>query len=129
MSNGQFTRTRYSADYGDGSAIHPIRVQPETIDLVVGTNGNDPPVAAVTNPISAVVSRGKRARGLRPRLIALRTPTASPPTGMLPGGITLVPALNKTIYTAAESADDDTEVTYLNNSNFKVAYVVSEEAR
>lgn len=127
MSNGQFTKTRYLADYGAGTAVHPIRVQPETIQLVVGTNGNDAPVGAISNPISAVVSRGKRARGLRPRLIALRTPLTSPPTGMLPGGITLVPALNKTIYTAAESADDDTEVTYLGNSDFKVAYVLQEE--
>lgn len=129
MSNGQFTRTRYLVDYGAGTAIHPIRVQPETIDLVVATNANDPPTGAVTNPISAVVSRGKRSRGLRPRLIALRTPTTSPPTGMLPGGITLVPALNKTIYAAAQAADDDTDVTYLGNSNFKVAYVLQEEAR
>lgn len=129
MSNGQFTRSRYIADYGAGTAIHPIRVQPETIELVVATNPNDPPTGAITNPISAVVSRGKRARGLRPRLIALQTPVTSPPTGMLPGGITLVPALNKAIYAAAEAADDDTEVTYLGNSNFKVAYVLTEEAR
>jgi hypothetical protein len=48
---------------------------------------------------------------------------------MLPGGIVLIPALNETIFGAAESADDDTDVTYLGNSNFKVAYVVQEEAR
>jgi hypothetical protein len=48
---------------------------------------------------------------------------------MLPGGIVLVPALNETIYNAAEAADDDTDVTYLSNSNFKVAYVIQEEAR
>jgi hypothetical protein len=48
---------------------------------------------------------------------------------MFPGGITIVPALNKTIFAAAESADDDTDVTYLANSNFKVAYVLKEEAR
>jgi len=129
MSNGQFTRTRYSADYGAGTAIHPIRVQPETITLTIATNANDAPTGNVTNPISAVVSRGKRSRGLRPRLIALRTPATNPPTGMFPGGITIVPALNKTIFAAAESADDDTDVTYLANSNFKVAYVLKEEAR
>jgi len=129
MSNGQFTRTRYAASYGSGDNIHPIRVQPETIDLVVATNSNDPPTGNITSPISAVVSRGKRARGLRPRMIALKTPATSPPTGMLPGGIVLVPALNETIYNAAEAADDDTDVTYLGNSNFKVAYVIQEEAR
>jgi len=129
MSAGAFVKTRYAASYGAGTAIHPIRVQPETIDLVVATQDNDPPSGAITNPISAVVSRGKRARGLRPRLIALRTPSTSPPTGYLPGGIIIVPALNDAIYAAAEAADNDTEVSYLGLTTFKVAYVLQEEAR
>lgn len=129
MSSGAFVKTRYAADYGAGTAIHPIRVQPETIDLIVATQDNDPPAGAITSPISAVVSRGKRARGLRPRLIALRTPTTSPPAGYLPGGIIIVPALNNAIWTAASTADEDTEVTYLTLTTFKVAYVLPEEAR
>jgi hypothetical protein len=129
MSAGAFIKTRYAADYGAGTAIHPIRVQPETTELVVNTQDNDPPAGAVTNPISAVVSRGKRARGLRPRLIALRTPSTSPPAGYLPGGIIVVPALNNAVYAAAEAADEDTTVTYLGLSTFKVAYVSQEEAR
>jgi len=129
MSAGAFVKSRYVADYGAGTAVHPIRVQPETIDLVVATQDNDPTADAITNPISAVVSRGSRARGLRPRMIALRTPSTSPPAGYLPGGIIIVPALNKAIYAAAEAADSETEVTYLGLSTFKVAYVIREEAR
>lgn len=129
MSAGAFIRTRYAADYGAGTAIHPIRIQPETEDLIVATNQNTAPSGAITNPISAVVSRGKRARGLRPRLIALRTPTTSPPSGYIPGGIIIVPALNKAIFAAAETATQDTEVTYLGLATFKVAYVLIEEAR
>jgi len=129
MSSGAFIKSRYAADYGAGTAIHPIRVQPETVSLVVATQDNDPPSGAVTNPISAVVSRGKRAKGLRPRLIALRAPATNPPTGYLPNGITVVPALNNAIYTAALGADSDTEVSYLGVTTFKVAYVVAEEAK
>lgn len=129
MSAGAFTKTRYSADYGDGNQIHPIRVQPETVSLVVATQENTAPTGAATSPISAVVSRGKRARGLRPRLIALRTPATGQPANYLPNSITIVPALNKAIYAAAESADDDTDVSYNGVSGYKVAYVLKEEAR
>ena len=129
MSAGAFIKAKYIADYGAGTAIHPIRVQPETTQLVISTNENTEPSGSITNPISAVVSRGKRARGLRPRLIALRAPATSPPTGYLPNGITIVPALNKLIFAAAETATSSTQVTYLGNSNFTVAYVLQEEAR
>jgi len=129
MSAGAFTRTRYAASYGAGTAIHPIRVQPETLDLVIATNENTPPVGNVTNPISAIVSRGKRARGLRPRMVALRAPATGQPTGYLANGITLVPLLNETIYNAAETADADTEVTYQGVATYTVAYVLPEEAR
>ena len=129
MSAGAFFRSKYIVDYGAGTAIHPIRVQPETLALTVGSSENTEPSGAITNPISAVVSRNKRARGLRPRLIALRTPSTSPPAGYQPNGIIIVPALNKAIYAAAEAATASTDVTYLSNANFKVAYVLKEEAR
>ena len=129
MSAGAFVRTRYAATYGAGTNIHPIRVQPETLDLVIATQENTPPVGNINNPISAIASRGKRARGLRPRMVALRAPATGQPTGYLANGITLVPCLNETIYAAAEGADSDTEVTYLGVATYTVAYVLPEEAR
>lgn len=129
MSAGAFVRTRYAASYGDGLSIHPIRVQPETVSLSVNSVANTAPTGAITNPISAVVSRGSRARGLRPRLIALRTPPTGQPDNYLPNSITIVPALNEAIYTAAETADSDTPVSYNGVTGYTVAYVLREEAR
>lgn len=112
MSAGNFVRTRYAADYGAGDAIHPIRVQPETLQMSIGSEDNDPPAGGITNPISAVVSRGRRARGLTPRLITIQlTSTATPPAGYAAGSITRVPALNAAIFGAAFVG---ASVTYLN---------------
>lgn len=101
MSAGNFIRSRYAADYGDGSAIHPIRVQPETIAASIGSEDNDPPAGAINNPISAKISLGKRARGLSPRYITLEFPLTSPPTGYKAGGITRIPALTFPFWEAA----------------------------
>lgn len=85
MSAGRFELTRYAASYGGGTQIHPIRVQEETLALSITPAGgdavtNDAPAGATTSPISAVVSRGKRAGGLRPRLVSIKF-TGTPPDG------------------------------------------------
>lgn len=72
MSAGNFVKTRYAASYGAGTQIHPIRLQPESIAADFGGDANEPPAGAVNNPISAVVSRGARAKGLRPRFVTLK---------------------------------------------------------
>lgn len=92
MSSGAFQATKYQATYSN-SAIHPIKVQPETIAASIGGTTNAPPTGAVTNPISARVSGGKRTRGLVPRTVTLRAPATGAPTGYLPNGITRIPAL------------------------------------
>jgi len=129
MSAGRFTGTRYQASYGAGNEIHPIRVQPETISLTINSVANNPPAGAITNPISAVVSRGSNARGLRPRLVTLRAPDTNPPATYLAGGITTVPLLNTAIAAAAANADDDTTVSYLGISTWTVVGVASEIAQ
>lgn len=101
MSAGRFLRSKYAADYGDGTAIHPIRVQPETIQAVVGAEDNDPPAGEINNPISAQISRGRRSRGLSPRFITIQLPaTSSPPTDYAAGSITRIPALNAAFFGA-----------------------------
>ena len=57
MSAGAFSLTRYEAD--DVADIYPIRVQPETLALVVNGVTNTPP----TDPANQAVSA--RARGAR----------------------------------------------------------------
>jgi len=127
MSAGRFARSRYAAAYNTAN-IHPIKVQPETLNLTIGGTANEPPSQAINNPISAVASRGKNARGLRPALVSLQWTGASAAT---PGnvGITTVPLLNATIRTQASTADADTDIEYLGVSTWAVVGYSIEEAK
>lgn len=129
MSAGAFTRTKYQASYGDGTAVHPIRVQDTTLTCSVGGVDNDPPAGAISNPISAVVSRGRRSKGLVVRTVTLEAPTTSPPTGYKPGGLTTIPCLTQAFFDACEAADDSTTVSYNGSTTYKVAYVSAESVK
>lgn len=111
MSAGSFVNATYEADYGAGTAIHPIRVQPETIDATAGSTGNGSGGAA-TNPISAQVSAGKRRLGLHARTVRLKlAPETTPPANYSLNSVTVIPCLNKAFATAV--ATKGTGVTYL----------------
>lgn len=103
MSAGEFTRARYEADYATG-AIHPIRVQPETLLAASPDTTGDPsvinasPTGAVTNPISALSKLSRREKGLRPRFVTLRLPLTGQPTGYKAGGLVRVIALTPAFY-------------------------------
>lgn len=109
MSAGAFDRSVYAATYNP-LAVHPIRVQPETAAASNGTENNAPTESAITNPISAVVSKGRRARGLRPRTLTLQFPLTGQPTGYKAGGYTTIPALTADFYNAVNVGDT---ITYL----------------
>lgn len=126
MSAGVFTKTKYQASYGAGTSIHPIKVQPETVSCSINSVSNDPPDGDVNNPISAVVSRGRRAKGLIVRTVTLEAPTTSPPTGYKPGGLTTIPCLTEAFFNEAANATDETTVSYNGSTTYKVAYVSSE---
>lgn len=126
MSAGAFINTRYAADYNSGDQIHPIRVQPETLALIVDSEDNDPPAGATTNPISAVSSLGRRQKGLKPRTITIRLPLTGQPTGYLPNSLITLPALNRVIYDAAQPGD---AATYLGVSTCVVVSKSPELAR
>lgn len=112
MSAGAFVNALYAADYGAGTAIHPIRVQPETIDAAAGATGNNPPTGPATNPISAQVSAGKRKLGLHARTVGLKlAPDTTPPDGYAVNSRVRIPCLNKTFATAV--ATKGTTVDYL----------------
>lgn len=114
MSAGQFVRSRYAATY-DEDQVHPIRVQEETIAMAL-TGGptitNSPPVASVTNPISAQVSRPARGLGLRPRKVNLEL-VGDPPEGYSEGSLVSLPVLNTTLFSQLTNG---TSVTYLNTT-------------
>lgn len=129
MSAGAFDKSKYAATYGGGTNIHPIRCQPETASCVVGGVTNTPPSGAVNNPISAVVSRGRRAKGLIARTVTLEAPATGQPTGYKAGGFTTIPCLTEAFYTACENATDSTTVSYNGVTGYKVSYVSVERAK
>jgi len=110
MSAGVFINTLYLASYGGGTNVHPIKVQPETLAANSGTEDNDASALDQTSPISAVVSRSRRSRGLNARLIYLQL-TGTAPTGYAPGSKTRIPALTIAFYNEAILAG--AEITYL----------------
>lgn len=108
MSAGPFQTVGYLADYGAGTAIHPITVQPETLLLTVTIGGTATTNSAesiddVTNPISASISRGRRSRGLLSRLIRVKF-TDTPPEGYRLGSAITLPVLNKDLMAAPKGA-------------------------
>lgn len=76
MSAGPFERSFYELENGE---IAKIRVQPETIALTIGGVANAAATGPASVPGSAVVSRGRRAKGINARLVRISFPT--PPSG------------------------------------------------
>lgn len=110
MSAGAFTITKYAASYGDGTSIHPIRVQPETLTATIGGTANAAPTGDVNNPIQCRVSGGKRQIGLQARYITLQFPATGQPTTYQGGSTTRIPALTETFYNLATKG---AVITYL----------------
>lgn len=129
MSAGAFLKSKYAASYDAGSQIHPIRVQPETTTCTVNGVQNTAPVGAITNPISALVSRGRRSRGLIVRTVTLVAPTDGQPTGYKAGGLTTIPCLTQTFFNECINATSTTVVSYNGVATYKVAYVSDEKVR
>ena len=119
MSAGAFVLTKYAASYGAGTSIHPIKIQPETLTLTLGTGtpvANAAPTGAQNNQISARVSGGKRTLGLIPRKVTVRF-TGAVPAGYAPNSKTTIPWL--TPFTAAITKG--ATGTYLGNAVIVVA--------
>ncbi len=93
MSSGTFTRTRYELDNGD---ITNIRVQPETLALVIDGNTNAGVTDAVTRPGSAKVSGGRRSVGVNARLVRIRF--TAPKDGYAEGEVITLPWLQKATF-------------------------------
>lgn len=102
MSAGLFLDTFYTASY-DNTRIHPIRVQPETLDAATtgagGAVANSPATGPANTPISAEVTGSTRRLGLHARVIYMKL-EGTPPTGYAAGSRVRIPALNPAFYTA-----------------------------
>jgi len=65
MSAGTFIDSKYEAN---SDLIFPVRIQPETNSLELGTTSNSPPAAAVNPNLPTVsVSASRRSFGVHPR--------------------------------------------------------------
>ncbi len=128
MSAGVFVRTFYQASYGDEDEVHPIRVQPETIEAAIDSTTNVSAATEITNPISALVSRSRSAKGLIARIIYIELRTGeSPPEGYSERSRTKIPCMTEAFYNAA-IAPGDPVVEYL-GSNWRVVGSSEERAR
>lgn len=107
MSSGSFVVTKYAAAYGSGTNIHPIRVQPETLALSITIGGsavaNTAPAGALTSPISARVSSGKRTLGLNAFTVGIKF-SGPTPTGYSANQRINLPCLNSAIRAATKGA-------------------------
>lgn len=95
MSAGEFVIKTYAASYS-GTANHPIRVQPETLEFSVGANANGDAIGGVNNPISAQVSQSRRALGLNARMVSFRWDAGQAPAGYQARATVRIPWLQRT---------------------------------
>lgn len=68
MSSGAFSSSKYESNAGD---IYPIKVQPETLALQIGTATNTAPTASVDQIIRAKVSGSRRSYGVHTRTVTI----------------------------------------------------------
>lgn len=94
MSAGAFLTTRYQSDEG---GIYGIRVQPETVDLTIAGQTNNPPTGAVDQEGLARVSGGRRRIGIKARNVRFRF-SGTPPTGYEEIGVLTLPCLTAAFY-------------------------------
>lgn len=96
MSAGEFTRTFYELDTGNGGGIARVRVQPETISATINGVANDAPAGPATLPVTAQVSKGNREIGIGCRTVTLEF-TGSLPTDYSGDNVT-IPVLQESTY-------------------------------
>lgn len=104
MSAGRFDDAFYELD---GGLIAPIKVQPETLALTLGGSANATATGPADIPCSAVVSRGRRSKGINARLVRV-TFTAAPPTGYAENEVIALPWLVPSTFNALNPGDTGT---------------------
>lgn len=124
MSSGAFVQSFYTSSYTP-STVHPITVQPETLNLSIGGQTNASPGGPAGSPISASVSRGKRAVGLNARTVTVRFDEGEEPDDYLERAVITLPWLNPTTFAAIKRGDSG---TYL-GGGVKVVGISNETAR
>lgn len=122
MSAGAFENSKYEADDGE---IYPIRIQPETLALTLGSTANAAPTGAVTGKIRARVGGGRRKYGVHARTVTVRF-TGTLPAGYKPGSTITLPILKPALYNAIVGGA--TTGTYLSQA-VEVVYKTAEKLK
>lgn len=109
MSAGAFiNNARYETNKGE---VAKIRVQPETLQLELDGVQNDQALGAITLPVSAVISKGRRSRGLNARIVRI-TWIGAAPAGYDARGIITLPWLNPNTFDQIEEGAVGTYLTF-----------------
>lgn len=115
MSAGSFVLSKYQTN---SQTVHPIKIQPETAELVIDGVTNSPPALDYGPGAQWVrVSGGTKQLGIHPRKIGIRF-TGTPPTGYAEGQTYYVPVLTEAAF------NDYTITTGLTGTYLGVACVV-----
>lgn len=110
MSAGGFANVKYEANDG---TLHPIKVQPETTELVIGGEKNLVPTegaGTVRSKISARVGGSRRGIGLYARMVYIKfgDTDGAQPTGYKRGSRTAVPILTQSFFSLISKNDTGT---------------------
>lgn len=109
MSSGAFVTSKYASSAT--ATVHPIRVQPETLALQLGSTANAAPSGTAVLP-SAQVGRGKRSIGINARTVSIKFTAGNVPSGYkVESPITLPWLQENSAFTSA--VPGVTAVTYL----------------
>lgn len=108
MSAGEFVRSRYELDTGNGGGIARCLVQPETLACEINSVANAAPSGAVDLPNSARMLGPRRGLGINSRYVTLEW-TGTPPTGYS-GDNVRIPVLQESTFAAWQN---DATGTYL----------------
>lgn len=96
MSSGRFEQSFYELNNG---SVAKIAVQEETLLLSLGGSTNTAATGPADLPSSAVVSRGRRSKGINARLVRIQF-TASPPVGYAENEVISLPWLRPSTFDA-----------------------------
>lgn len=96
MSAGAFLNSFYSSN--KLGTVHPIRVQPETVGLILGGTANAAPSGTGAIGPSAQVSQSKKSLGINARTVTVKLTATL--TGYVAGARIVVPWLDDSTFDA-----------------------------
>lgn len=119
MSAGQFIEAFYQTD---GLEIGRCQVQPETLDLVIGTTENVSSSGPSDLPIDIRMNGRANRFSIRARYVVVRW-GGTPPAGYFPEGLLRIPVLLPATYTSYIQAGRGATGTYLGATIVLVRWV------